>query len=1001
MPSYNPKVVEPRWQRLWEEDKIFCTPDLSEKPKYYILDMFPYPSGAGLHVGHPEGYTATDILARYKRMRGFNVLHPMGWDAFGLPAEEHARKTGTHPRIETQKNIATFRRQIKMLGFSYDWEREVDTTDPGYFKWTQWIFLVLHGTWYDHERQKGRPISELPIPADVQAQGDQAIQAYRDGKRLAYQAEVPVNWCSELGTVLANEEVIDGKSERGGHPVVRMPLRQWLLRITDYAERLLDDLDQVDWPEPIKKMQRDWIGRSEGAEVDFALREIPLLARRAQADNKIRVFTTRPDTLFGATYMVLAPEHSLVDALTTPEQKAAVQAYKAQAVKKSDLERTELAKIKTGVFTGSYAINPVNGEAIPVWIADYVLVSYGTGAIMAVPAHDERDFEFAQAFKLPIRPVVLPPKGWFDQSEVCRTLRKIGVDPRFAIANILKPDPKAETLHNVEAAIAEKAARMWDEMGKDVIKLAELMYRHSIEIFTECFCGEGTAINSGSFNGLSTAEFKKQITDWLHSENRGKRKINYKLRDWLFSRQRYWGEPFPILHEVDSSGKPTGVVETVGLSELPLRLPELEDYKPTGNPEPPLGKAKTWLEVTRGGKRYRRETNTMPQWAGSCWYYLRYLDPKNDKAFADSAKLKQWLPVDLYVGGAEHAVLHLLYSRFWHKVLFDRGHVPCAEPFQRLVNQGMILGETDYYLPTVEYEKNRSAIDKLGLQVLRVNQEDGEICILRNPSAAGKFAPLTEDQIVKERGQTLLKGTKIELIGRADKMSKARGNVINPDDVVNEYGADSLRLYEMFMGPLEATKPWSMRGVEGVYRFLNRVWRLIIDDRLENVKVLDAVQDVEPDKETLRVLHQTIQRVTNDLEAMSFNTAISAMMELTNHLTKQTVRSRSVLKTSVLLLSPFAPHLAEELWHAFGSTTTLAYEPWPSYDANLLKTDTVEVPVQINGKLRGKLTVAADISKDALEHAARSDERIKSQLEGKIVRKVIVVPGKLVNLVVG
>ena len=528
------------------------------------------------------------------------------------------------------------------------------------------------------------------------------------------------------------------------------------------------------------------------------------------------------------------------------------------------------------------------------------------------------------------------------------------------------------------------------------------MYRHSIEVFTECFSGEGTAINSGSFNGLSTTDFKKQITDWLQTENRGKRKINYKLRDWLFSRQRYWGEPFPILHEVDAAGQPTGVMETVSPSELPLCLPELEDYKPTGNPEPPLGKAKAWLDVAKGSKRYRRETNTMPQWAGSCWYYLRFIDSKNDQVFCDPTKLKRWLPVDLYVGGAEHAVLHLLYSRFWHKVLYDRGRVPCPEPFQRLVNQGMILGETDYHVPVDVYEKNRSVIDGMGLQVLRLKDDDKEICIFRNPSPdPDEFSPLTDEQIVKEQSKTLLKGAAIELIGRADKMSKARGNVINPDDVVNEYGADSLRLYEMFMGPLEATKPWSMRGVEGVFRFLNRVWRLAIDDRLETVKLLDAVQDVEPDKETQRVLHQTIQRVTDDLDTMSFNTAISAMMELTNHLTKQTVRSRSVLKTFILLLSPFAPHLAEELWRAFGSTTTLAYEPWPSYDANLLKADIIEVPVQINGKLRGKLIVAADISKDALEQAALNDDKIKSLLEGKTVRKVIVVPGKLVNLVVG
>jgi leucyl-tRNA synthetase len=1001
MPSYHPKVVEPRWQGHWEDAQLFRTPDVSDKPKFYILDMFPYPSGSGLHVGHPEGYTATDILARYKRMCGFNVLHPMGWDAFGLPAEQYAIEHNVHPRETTQKNIANFRRQIKMLGFSYDWQREVDTTDPGYFKWTQWIFLVLYDTWYDAELKKGRPISELPIPADVQD-----ARAYRDSKRLAYRAEVAVNWCPALGTVLANEEVIDGKSERGNHPVVRMPLKQWMLRITDYAERLLDDLNTVDWPVAIKEQQRNWIGKSEGAEIDFDIspqrkQGDPLLALRASEAMRIRVFTTRPDTLFGATYMVLSPEHPLVDALTTPRQKPDVQAYKVAAAKKSDLERTELAKTKTGVFTGSYAVNPVNSESIPIWIADYVLVSYGTGAIMAVPAHDERDFEFARTFKLPIRPVVLPPRDWFEKSSVYASLSKIGVDPRFTIASILKPDPGSETLDDVEAAVMKKAAHMWHEMGEDRVKLAEFMYRHSIELFSECFSGEGIAINSASFNGLATAEFKKQITDWLEKDGRGKRKINYKLRDWLFSRQRYWGEPFPILHEIDASGQPTGVIETLDASELPLVLPEVEDYKPTGNPEPPLAKAKGWLEVERNGKRYRRETNTMPQWAGSCWYYLRYIDPKNDKAFCDPDKLKRWLPVDLYVGGAEHAVLHLLYSRFWHKVLFDRGHVPCAEPFQRLVNQGMILGETDYHISVEEADKHAATIAGLGLKVVRVKDGDREIGILRNPSTADKFAPLTDEQIQKAQGLTFLKGTNIELIGRADKMSKARGNVINPDDVVEQYGADALRLYEMFMGPLEATKPWSMRGVEGVFRFLNRVWRLVIDDRHEAVRVLDAVQDLEPDKETLRMLHHTIQRVTDDLESMSFNTAISAMMELSNHLTKQTVRSKSVLKTFVLLLSPFAPHLGEELWHALGGANSLAFEPWPSYDANLLKADTIEVPVQINGKLKSKLTVAADITKEALEQAALNDEKIKSQLEGKTVKKVIVVPGKLVNLVVG
>ena len=1011
MPSYNPKVIEPRWQKHWEDGKIFRTPDVSDKPKFYILDMFPYPSGAGLHVGHPEGYTATDILARYKRMRGFNVLHPMGWDAFGLPAEQYAIQTGTHPRLTTQNNINNFRRQIKMLGFSYDWEREVDTTDPAYFKWTQWIFLVLFDTWYDPAQQKGRPISELPLPPEINALGDKAIRSYRDSKRLAYQAEVAVNWCPELGTVLANEEVIDGKSERGGYPVVRMPLRQWLLRITDYAERLLDDLAQVDWPEPIKKMQRDWIGKSEGAEVDFAIkpggsimdtRLNPQLQPTAQTWS-IRVFSTRPDTLFGATYLVLSPEHPLVDRITTPVQRAQVRTYQQQAAKKSDLERTELAKTKTGVFTGSFAINPVNGESVPIWIADYVLVSYGTGAIMAVPAHDERDFEFARTFNLPIRPVVLPPKSWIEQTDVFKILHRFCTDPVAGEAFSGRPDPQATTLSQEEAAVVGRMTPMIMAGKVHPYAMADDIYRHSIKLFAQCYAGEGVAFNSGSFNGLTTAQFKKEIIDWLEKEGRGKRKINYKLRDWLFSRQRYWGEPFPILHEVDAAGKPTGVIETVPLSELPLCLPEVEDYKPTVSPlssgeglgvrvpEPPLGKAKTWLEVERDGKHYRRETNTMPQWAGSCWYYLRYLDPKNEQTFCDPDKLKRWLPVDLYVGGAEHAVLHLLYSRFWHKVLFDRGHVPVAEPFQKLVNQGMILGETRYY-PT---EKAMADAE----------QDQGPNSLqawMTAKSANNEQLFFTEEDVDFENGKYFWKIDKnIEALPKTDKMSKSRGNVINPDDVVNVYSADALRLYEMFMGPLEATKPWNMRGVEGVFRFLNRVWRLVIDDRMENVKLLDAVQDVEPDKETLRILHHTIQRVSDGLESMSFNTAISAMMELTNHLTKQTVRPRSVLKTFVLLLSPFAPHLAEELWQAFGATGTLAYERWPSYDANLLKADTIEVPVQINGKLRCKLTVAADTSKEALEQLALSDEKIKSQLEGKTIKKVIVVPGKLVNLVVG
>jgi len=929
MPGYNPKAIEPKWQRYWEDHATFRTPDTSDKPKYYILDMFPYPSGAGLHVGHPEGYTATDILARYRRMRGYNVLHPMGWDAFGLPAEQYAIETGTHPRVTTQKNIDTFRRQIKMLGFSYDWSREVDTTDPNYYKWTQWIFLQIFDTWYDPEQNKGRPISELPIPDDVKAKGDGAVSAYRDTKRLAYQVEAPVNWCPALGTVLANEEVVDGKSERGSHPVVRMPLRQWMLRITAYAERLLDDLALVDWTEAIKEMQRNWIGRSEGAEVDFTI------ARSVSKGSTIRVFTTRPDTLFGATYMVLAPEHPLVDAITTTDQRAAVESYKAEAASKSDLERTELAKKKSGVFTGAHAINPVNQERIPIWIADYVLSSYGTGAIMAVPGHDERDFEFAKQFNLPIRTVVTPPDDWLEQT--------------------------GSTLNHL----------------------------------TEPFVGEGAAINSSQFDGLPTSEFKQKITTWLEESGLGTKKINYKLRDWLFSRQRYWGEPFPILHEVDASGNPTGVVEALSAEELPLRLPELEDYKPSGQPEPPLGKAKDWLNVTRNGNRYKRETNTMPQWAGSCWYYLRYVDPKNDRTFCDPAKERYWSPVDLYVGGAEHAVLHLLYSRFWHKVLYDRGYVHTPEPFMKLVNQGMILGE-------MEYTGFRRAEGVSPLMWVSAPEVDPDTARDKKTGEQYERIKLNEEQVEKKGDSFVLKeNPAIRVDARAFKMSKSRGNVINPDKVVDQYGADSLRLYEMFMGPLEATKPWSMRGVEGVSRFLNRVWRLLIDDRAENVKLVDTAQNVEPDRDTLRKLHQTIQKVTEDLDGMRFNTAIAAMMEFTNHLTKLPARPRIVFEPFVLLLSPFAPHLAEELWQALGHKETLAYEPWPTYDPALTKADEIEVPVQINGKLRSKVTVPVDIDKEALEKAALADERIQELIAGKQIRKVIVVPGKLVNIVVG
>jgi leucyl-tRNA synthetase len=938
MPSYHPQRIEPKWQAYWERNKTFRTPDrVAGKPKLYVLDMFPYPSGAGLHVGHPEGYTATDIVCRYKRMRGYNVLHPMGWDAFGLPAEQYAVTTNTHPRITTQKNINEFRRQIKSLGFSYDWDREIDTTDPEYYRWTQWIFLQLFDTWYDPEfewsdahgsrhRGKGRPISELPIPP---ATTDQ--DAYRDSKRLAYRAEVPVNWCPGLGTVLANEEVIDGKSERGGYPVIRMPLKQWMLRITAYAERLGDDLELVDWPRAIKDMQRNWIGRSEGAEVDFYIGDEPgrwgeerrrVGFPETPGPDVIRVFTTRPDTLFGATYMVLAPEHPLVDRLTTPEQRAAVADYRAQAASKSDLDRTDLAKTKTGVPTGSTAINPVNGARIPVWIADYVLMGYGTGAIMAVPGHDERDFEFARAFGLPIERVVAPSVSDADTS-----LDAAEVEPGVSVHS-----------HNAEV----------------------------------------------SLDGLPTAEAKAAITAWLDGSGLGRKTINYKLRDWLFSRQRYWGEPFPVL--LDQEGRAHAVAE----SELPVRLPDLADFRPSGKPEPPLGKVKEWV---RYSDKYVRETNTMPQWAGSCWYFLRYLDPKNDQRFCDPELEKYWMPVDLYVGGAEHAVLHLLYSRFWHKVLYDRGHVSTPEPFQRLVNQGMILGETEY----------NGYQDASGRWVSAAEVEEGDEhpTLKGRPDVTVRVVRLEPEQVAK-RGDAfvLADDPGVRIDARAHKMSKSRGNVINPDSVIREYGADSLRLYEMFMGPLEAVKPWSMKGVEGVYRFLGRAWRMIIDADAEDLRTDPRVQDVAPGPDQAKLVARTVAAVTEDIEGLRFNTAISRLMEFTNAFTGDEVRPRSAMETFVLLLSPLAPHASEELWQILGHEQTLAYEPWPTYDPALLKDEEVEIPVQVNGKLRGRVVVPADADRDAIEAAARADERIAALLEGKTVRKVVVVPGKLVNFVV-
>jgi leucyl-tRNA synthetase len=952
MPYYTPRAIEPKWQQFWEANKTFRSPDpgdpaVAGKPKVYILDMFPYPSGAGLHVGHPEGYTATDILSRYKRMRGFHVLHPMGWDAFGLPAEQYAVEKNVHPRITTEQNITTFRRQIKSLGFSYDWDREVNTTDPAYVKWTQWIFLVLFDTWFDRDANKGRPISELPIPDEVKKQGPDAVRQYQDSKRLAYQAEVPVNWCPALGTVLANEEVIDGKSERGGFPVERRPLRQWMLRITEYAERLLNDLDTLDWSDAIKAQQRNWIGKSIGAEVDFPLSPGPYGPGRS-----IRVFTTRPDTLYGATYMVLAPEHALVNQITTPGHKAEVEKYKAEAARKSDFDRTELAKAKTGVFTGAYAINPVNQARIPIWIADYVLASYGTGAIMAVPGHDERDFEFAKQFGLPIVTVVRPPDEWLKKT------------------------------------------------------------KSTVEHLTEAYVDEGVAVNSGGLDGLPTEEAKDKIIAELEARGIGQRRVNYKLRDWLFSRQRYWGEPIPVLHELDASGNPTGVIRPLTAADLPLRLPELEDFKPTGNPEGPLVKATDWISVSRDGKKYRRETNTMPQWAGSCWYYLRYLDPRNPNAFCDPAKAKYWLPVDLYVGGAEHAVLHLLYSRFWHKVLYDRGHVPTKEPFQRLINQGLILGETEFtgfqQARVEKKDEKGKETEKLiptgeWVSAQQVNF-DGDAARTKERQPRPLVLIKLDEEDVEKQGDTfvLKANPAVRIDARAYKMSKSRGNVVNPDTVVHEHGADSLRLYEMFMGPLEAMKPWNMRSIKGVYGFLSRVWRLIVDEAAETPKLNAAVEDVEPDAETLKLLHKTIRKVTEDTEALRFNTAIAAMMEFTNHLTgKVDVRPRKVLEPFVHLLAPYAPHVAEELWQVLGHTTSLAYEPWPAFDPALVRDEEIEIPVQINGKVKAKLMVPADADAATLEKLALADPKVQEQIAGKTVRKVIAKPRQMVSIVVG
>ncbi|MEX0987264.1 MAG: leucine--tRNA ligase [Bacteroidales bacterium] len=884
--QYNFTEIEQKWQDYWEENKTFRTlDDYSNPKKFYILDMFPYPSGSGLHVGHPEGYTATDIVARYKRMKGFNVLHPMGWDAFGLPAEQYAIQTGTHPAVTTNRNCDNFRRQIKSLGLGYDWDREINTTDPKYFKWTQWIFTRLFNTWFDEKQQKGRPISELEIPNEIENQGERAVREYISDKRLAYYENASVWWCPTCRIVCANEEVLtDGTHEKCGNPVEKKNLKQWMLRIPLYAERLLSGLEPLDWPAGVKDMQRNWIGKSLGAEVDFELDGL---------EAKLRVFTTRPDTLFGATYMVVAPEHPLMDQIITGGQQDAVDAYIKAAGKKSEIDRTDLSREKTGVFTGRYAINPVTGQKIPVWVADYVLTGYGTGAIMAVPAHDTRDFEFAQKFKLPI---------------VCI------MDPAVADADL----------------------------------------RTQVLAGEACWTEDGTYINSSnqdkgiSIDGLNKKKGIATINAWLEEQGLGEATVNYKIRDWLFSRQRYWGEPFPVIHWED------GEITVLEDEELPLELPELEKFAPGANGESPLANAKDWLHVVdKNGRKGRRETNTMPQWAGSCWYYLRYIDPKNDEEPFSKAKENYWMPVDLYIGGAEHAVLHLLYSRFWHKVLYDLGIVSTDEPYQKLYNQGMILA--------FAYETSTGA-------------------------------KVASDLVEEKEGKFFHTETGEELKQIVAKMSKSLKNVVNPDDVVKGYGADALRLYEMFLGPLDAVKPWVENGVKGVFNFLNKTYRFFADE--------NHYRDGDEDIEVLKSLHQTVRKVEEDVEKLHFNTAISQMMIFTNLAVKKGTVTRDTGKVFIRVLAPFAPHLAEELWAILEEIESVSKSVWPAYDEKYLLEESIEYPVMINGKLRFKLTASADTTPAELEKNALAHETALKWTDGKPPKKVIVVPKKIINIVV-
>ena len=893
---YNFKSIEKKWQEYWEKNKTYKT-KINNKPKYYVMDMFPYPSGSGLHVGHPLGYIASDIISRFKKLKGYNVLHPMGFDSFGLPAEQYAIKTGKHPKETTENNISKFKEQLNQLGLSFDWDREVRTSDSKYYKWTQWIFLKLYNSYFDYKNNRAETIEKLELPQGLSANEK---TEYIDSKRLAYIDEIDVNWCEELGTVLSNEEVIGGVSERGGFPVIRRPMRQWVMRITDFSERLLEDLDTLDWPDSIKLSQKNWIGKSTGAEISFPI------------DNKknIKVFTTRPDTIYGATYLVLAPEHKMVESLTTEEYKDQIINYVDKTAKKSELERQENEKNKTGVFTGSFATNPISGEKIPIWISDYVLSSYGTGAIMAVPAHDERDYEFALKFKL-------------------------------EIIEVIKNDT--------------------DE---------------------KCYTGDGIVINSGDYNGIENEKFKKIVTEILENKNLGKKTVNYKLRDWIFTRQRYWGEPIPILH---SNGKQFPVSE----EELPVKLPEVKSYLPTDDGLSPLARSNDWVKVNIKGNQYDRETNTMPQWAGSCWYYLRYLDPNNEINFADKEKIKYWMPVDLYIGGAEHAVLHLLYSRFWHKVLYDLGHVNTPEPFKKLVNQGMILGRSNFIYRIkntnkfVSYNlRNEYEYTKLHVDVNIVENDKLDLDKFKKSSKEFNDA------------EFILEGSDYFCGFETEKMSKSKSNVVNPDNIINDFGSDTLRMYEMFLGPLEQSKPWNTNGIEGVYKFLNKFWSLFYDEDNFNIS------DEKPDSDELKILHTAIKKIENDIDRLSINTCVSQLMITVNELSRKKCNKREILEPLLIVLSSFAPHISEELWSRLGNNESISLSNYPKYNDEFLTEDIFEYPIMINGKLRTKIKFDINIEEKELKSEVISNEIITKWTKNKKIKKIIFIPKKIINVVI-